>query len=202
MRKGIPRGEANLFWLDQMLKCKLDITFGDVVLYADGAMKAIYKRLPNDDSAMNALKAYRARRSKDLTASSNAVITGTDTEDSEEETEEAIPSINHVHVRPIGQIGQIQEVDAYEALNAAKLYRNPAEIDLSAATKSYIMVLSIWVDAILSDKRGTYCVLIDKGAEANLVSKKVALALGLLITKGSYLDMNGVNARIDVVSIC
>jgi hypothetical protein len=126
-----------------MLKYKLDITFEDVVLYADGATKAIYKRLPNDDSAMNALEAYRARRSKDLTASSNAVITETDTEDSEEETEEAIASINHVQVRPIGQIGQIQEVDAYEAPDAAELYRNPAEIDLSAVTKSYIIVPSI-----------------------------------------------------------
>jgi hypothetical protein len=45
-------------------------------------------------------------------------------------------------------------------------------------------------------------VLIDKGAEANLISESRALALGLLITKGQFMNLNGASASINMISIC
>jgi hypothetical protein len=62
MRKEIPKGEANLFWLDRIMNYKLDVTIGDVYLYSEGATKVMYKRLLNDDTTRKALEAYRTRR--------------------------------------------------------------------------------------------------------------------------------------------
>jgi hypothetical protein len=62
MRKEIPKGEADLFWLDRMMNYKLDVTMNDVYLYLEGATKAMYKRLLNNDTTRKALEAYRARR--------------------------------------------------------------------------------------------------------------------------------------------
>jgi hypothetical protein len=45
-----------------MMNCKLDVTIGDVYLYSEGATKAMYKRLLNDDTIRKALEAYCARR--------------------------------------------------------------------------------------------------------------------------------------------
>jgi hypothetical protein len=106
MRKEIPKGEADLFWLDRMMNCKLDVTVGDVYLYSEGATKAMYKRLPNDDTTRKALEAYRARRLQQQPASTNVVIANaTDeeepTEESEDEAEEVVASINHVQISDI-----------------------------------------------------------------------------------------------------
>ena len=49
--------------------------------------------------------------------------------------------------------------------------------------------------------KGTCIVLIDEGIEANLISKSRALALGLLITKGQFMNLNGASASINMISI-
>jgi hypothetical protein len=44
------------------MNCKLDVTIGNVYLYLEGATKAIYKKLLNDNITRKALEAYCARR--------------------------------------------------------------------------------------------------------------------------------------------
>ena len=44
------------------MNSKLNVTFGDVILYTDNVMKSIYKRLLNNKSIKEALEAYRAKK--------------------------------------------------------------------------------------------------------------------------------------------
>jgi uncharacterized membrane protein len=44
-------------------------------------------------------------------------------------------------------------------------------------------------------------VLINEGVEANLISESRALALGLLITKGQFMNLNGTSASINMIGI-
>jgi len=88
------------------MNCKLDVTIGNVYLYSEGATKAIYKRLLNDDTTRKALEAYRARRLRQQPASTNVVIAdATDeeepTKESEDEAEEVVASINHIQISDI-----------------------------------------------------------------------------------------------------
>jgi DNA replication initiation complex subunit (GINS family) len=104
-----------------MMNCKLDVTVGDVYLYSEGATKAMYKRLPNDDTTRKALEAYRARRLQQQPASTNVVVTdatneGEPTEEPEEEAEEVVTSINHV------QMSDIHQLDHYPAPDTTELY--------------------------------------------------------------------------------
>jgi hypothetical protein len=194
LRKDVSKGEADLFWLNTMMNSKLDVTFGDVVLYADNATKSIYKRLPNDESAKEALEEYRAKKQREKPYGASAVLA--DVENEDEEYDKDIPSFNHVSANGL------REIDEYPARSASELYKDTSEIDMSAVNTAYIMVPSIWIHAILGARRGTHTVLIDEGAEANLISQKTALALGLPITEGQYLDMNAVNSKIDMMGIC
>jgi hypothetical protein len=98
-------------------------------------------------------------------------------------------------------MNDIHQLDYYLAPDATELYRDPSEIDMSVLTKSFIMVLGIWVNAILGESKGIYIVLIDKGVEANLISESRALALGLLITKGQFMNLNGASASINMIGI-
>ena len=43
LRKDVSKGEADLFQLNIMINSKLNVTFGDVILYTDNVTKSIYK---------------------------------------------------------------------------------------------------------------------------------------------------------------
>jgi hypothetical protein len=145
-----------------VINSKLDVTFGDVVLYTDNVTKSIYKRLPNDESAKEALEEYRAKKQREKPYSASAMLANVENED--EEYNKDIPLFNHVSANGL------REIDEYPACSTSELYKDTSEIDMSAVNTAYIIVLSIWIHAILGARRGTHIVLIDEGVEANLIS--------------------------------
>jgi hypothetical protein len=63
--------------------------------------------------------------------------------DDNEEYNEELPLFNYVLAN------NLRVFDKYLACSANKLYKDTAEIDMSAVNTAYIMVLSIWIYAIL-----------------------------------------------------
>ena len=135
---------------------------GDVIHYIDRITKSIYKRLLNNEIVKEALEAYRAKRVYKKSYSISAILVGI--LDDNKEYNEELPSFNYVLAN------DLRVFNEYLARSTNELYKDIAEIDMSAMNIAYIIVLSIWIYIILRARRGTHTVLIDKGVEANLIS--------------------------------
>lgn len=167
------------------------------MLYADEATKSIYKRVPNDDASKEALEAYQAKRNQQRSVGALAATAKSASDEEEGVYDASFPSIN-----AFLDDGLLKAVDNYPAPTATELYKDPKGIDLSAVTEEYIMVPSIWIHAAIGESGRIVAALIDEGAKANLISQKNAMSLGLPITEGINLEMNGVNSKIDLISVC
>ena len=105
------------------------------MLYADRVTKSIYKRLLNDETAKEALEAYRAKRAHKKPYSASAILVGI--LDDDEEYDKELPSFNHVLANDLRMFNE------YPARSINELYKDIAEIDMLAMNIAYIMVLSI-----------------------------------------------------------
>ena len=105
------------------------------MLYIDRVTKSIYKRLLNDETAKEALEAYRAKRAYKKPYSASAMLVGM--LDDDEEYNEELPSFNYVLAN------DLRIFNKYIARSVNELYKDIAEIDISAMNIAYIIVLSI-----------------------------------------------------------